>query len=138
MPSALLRCCPSPGCPELTTGGPCATHARVREQRRGSAASRGYGPKWKAFRLRFSGLLIAAGVAPACGASLPGLGPNTNAFSQCAAEGRLETNRLHLDHEPPLTDEERADVRTVCDIRRVGFLCERCHTAKTNRERRVA
>lgn len=43
-----LSICSVPGCPELTQGGPCATHKRAAEQRRGSAAQRGYsGKAWR-------------------------------------------------------------------------------------------
>lgn len=41
MPRA-LRVCPRPGCPELTTGGPCVTHQREADRRRGSRQQRGY------------------------------------------------------------------------------------------------
>src|SRR3990167_7821975 len=120
MPSALLRTCSAaPGCPNLTKGGPCPEHARAQEQQRGSAAKRGYGRPWARFRQRFIGMLIAAGLVPACGVSLP-TGPNTRAFSRCVEEGRLTVADLHLDHEPPLADEERQDAHAVQDIRRVG------------------
>jgi 5-methylcytosine-specific restriction protein A len=42
MPRA-LRVCPTPGCPELTSGGRCDTCKGAAEQRRGSARQRGYG-----------------------------------------------------------------------------------------------
>ena len=133
MPTALLRPCPAGGgtCPELTEGGPCPAHATQREQRRGSAASRGYGRRWEAFKWSFISALSAAGITPACGASLPG-GPHTKAYSRCAAEGRLEVRGLHLDHDPPLTDDERQHRRTVCDRARVGLLCPSCHARKTH------
>jgi hypothetical protein len=41
MPRA-MRVCPRPGCPELTTDGPCSAHQREREQRRGTRQQRGY------------------------------------------------------------------------------------------------
>jgi 5-methylcytosine-specific restriction protein A len=42
MPHA-LRVCPTPGCPELTTGGRCDAHTQAAEHHRGPARSRGYG-----------------------------------------------------------------------------------------------
>ena len=132
MPSALLRPCPGDGgrCPELVASGSCPKHARQVERRRGTASSRGYDSYWsKTFRPHFITLLIAAGLAPICGAALPG-GPSM-AYSRCAAEGVTNGRRLHLDHEPPLTTEERSDRRKVCDPKRVGFLCVACHSAKT-------
>jgi hypothetical protein len=48
MPAA--KVCPRPGCPELTTGGPCAVHRREAEQARGSRHERGYDAKHEALR----------------------------------------------------------------------------------------
>lgn len=43
------RICPR--CPSLTyKPGPCESCAKTREQARGSAASRGYGARWRALR----------------------------------------------------------------------------------------
>ena len=137
MPTALLRPCATPGCPELTTGGPCPTHARQREQHRGSAASRGYDHGWLRFRRWVRHRMIHLGIAPVCGSSLPG-GP-TMAHSACRADGRLtfqsaDGTDLHLDHDPPLRGEERKDPRAVCNPTRVTFLCRACHSAKTLKE----
>jgi hypothetical protein len=124
--------CTEPGCHELVRQGRCAAHARRIEQRRGSASSRGYGQAWKQFKPRFKAQLIALGIAPVCGARMPGA-PETM-DSQCRAEGRLNARRLHLDHTPPLTPSERLDRCAVCDPLRVQYLCESCHNAKTARE----
>lgn len=129
MPSALLRPCAHPGCPALTDGARCPQHRRQSEQRRGSAAQRGYGTAWRDFRLRFIRRLIALGIAPVCGSALPD-GPAMS-WSQCRRDGRLTHGSLHLDHEPPLRADQRADPRAVCDTQRVGFLCDQCHRAKT-------
>lgn len=132
-PAPLLRACAEPGCPELVQAGRCPAHARVVEQRRGTATSRGYDSHWtRIFRPWFIAQLIKHGIAPACGAALPG-GPSM-ADSHCKAEGRLNGRHLHLDHDPPLTDAERRDRRAVEDPTRVGFLCRECHGAKTQRE----
>jgi hypothetical protein len=135
MPSALLKACPGDGgtCPELVASGHCAKHQRLLEQRRGTATARGYDSYWsKVFRPRFMRLLIAAGVAPVCGAALPG-GPAMTS-STCRANGLLNDRHLHLDHNPPLRPEERAHRHLVCDPLRVGLLCEADHARKTQRE----
>jgi 5-methylcytosine-specific restriction enzyme A len=36
------RICPTPGCPNITTGGRCDTHQRQADQARGTATERGY------------------------------------------------------------------------------------------------
>lgn len=136
MPSALLKPCAQPGCPELVESGRCKTHERQKEQYRGSAASRGYDYTWTKFRARFFQMLVAAGVAPVCGAALPN-GPSGQ-HSKCKASGVLEDRNLHLDHEPPLRDEERSDPAKVCDPKRVQILCRACHSAKTLAEQRGA
>ena len=48
-----LRPCGHPGCPELVQSGRCAKHTREKEQRRGSAASRGYSGQWVKVRDRY-------------------------------------------------------------------------------------
>ncbi|AIQ63306.1 HNH endonuclease [Paenibacillus stellifer] len=50
MPSKPKRPCGQPGCPELTDKGYCDKHRKERDRRRGTAASRGYGHKWKVAR----------------------------------------------------------------------------------------
>lgn len=133
MPAASLRLCPG-GCHALTTGGPCPACARQRDQRRGSAASRGYGRAWLAFRPTFLARLVEAGIAPICGAALP-TGPSPEA-SQCQADGLFtyasaDGSSLHFDHEPPLRDDERSDPAKVCDPNRIVLLCAECHSIKT-------
>ena len=132
----MLKPCSEPRCPELVTAGRCQAHTKLKEQRRGSAASRGYDSHWsRVFRPLFIQMLIAAGVAPVCGAALPG-GPSM-AYSRCKAEGRLNAQRLHLDHDPPLRADERGDRRKVEDPLRVGFLCEADHARKTQAEQQA-
>lgn len=84
-------------------------------------------------------MLIEAGIAPVCGAVLPG-GPQTH-DSSCQAAGvqtfaNPDGSSLHLDHEPPLTDAERQDARSVCNAFRIQLLCSADHAIKTQRERR--
>ena len=131
-PSALLRGCSESGCPELVEEGKCAAHRRSFEQRRGSSAARGYGGTWRAFREWFRQHLIARGIAPVCGAALPD-GPSMSE-SRCRQAGILNDQKLELDHDPPLRHEERRDRAAVEDPKRVGFLCQSCHAAKTARE----
>ncbi len=95
----------------------------------GSSSSRGYGSAWQAFRRRFIAQLVQMNIIPVCGASLPS-GPQT-AHSRCRELGLMVGHGLHLDHEPPLTDAERANRAAVCDERRIQLLCSSCHAAKT-------
>lgn len=134
MPSALLRACSGSGCGgrNLVARGLCLDCARAVEQRRGTAASRGYDRYWLAFREKFPKLLLAAGLPRVCGASLPG-GPVMTA-SQCRARGILNAMGLHLHHDPPLRPEERGNHRIVCNPLRVGYLCSSCHSQETQRQ----
>lgn len=138
MPTAPLRPCPQSGCSVLTIGGPCADHARAREQRRGTAHQRGYTYRhWSTFRPRFLAMLVDAGIAPVCGAALPD-GPQTQ-HSQCHQDGLLtftsaDGSSLHLDHEPPLRQDERTNPDAVCDPQRIQLLCAACHARKTASE----
>lgn len=111
-------------------------HQKQVNQRRGSAAQRGYTWAWQRFRGYFIHLLMQAGITPVCGASLPD-GPKTQ-HSQCAREGRFTADDLHLHHEPPLEDWERSDMRRVCDPYRIQLLCESCHNTATRHWARTA
>lgn len=42
-----LKTCSTSGCPELVTGGRCDTCRGKAEQRRGTAAERGYNGRWR-------------------------------------------------------------------------------------------
>ena len=95
-PSALMRTCRAPGCPALVAHGRCPTHARQAERRRGSASSRGYDHRWRQVRERFFQRLIALGIAPVCGARLPGAPMTTDSW--CLAEGVLNAAHRHVDH----------------------------------------
>lgn len=135
MPTALLKPCPGGGgtCTQLVASGRCAEHARADEHQRGTATARGYDSHWsKVFRPWYLRQLIAHGIAPVCGAALPG-GPAMTA-STCKAQGRLNDRRLQLHHDPPLRDDERGDRRIVEDPRRVGLLCAADHAAETRRQ----
>lgn len=138
MPAAFERLCAG-GCGAIGVfrKGKCDACASRSERLRGTASARGYGVAWRAFRPVFVGILVAAGIVPACGASLPD-GPHTT-DSQCQAKGLVtmasdDGSDLALDHEPPLSDAERRDLRAVCDPHRIQLLCRSCHSAKTLRE----
>src|SRR5678816_2815161 len=112
MPNSPLRPCATAGCPTLVKRGHCPQHTTQINQRRGSAARRGYGSHWQRFRPYYINLLIQQHILPVCGARLPE-GPQT-AHSRCRAQGLLNGEDLQLDHEPPLTEEERKDPMKVC------------------------
>lgn len=132
LPAPLLHICAEPDCPELVARGRwCLAHEREHARHRGSAHSRGYTRRWREFKAWFIQRLIRAGIAPVCGARWPGEPPTGD--SLCQRDGRLTAVRLHLDHTPPLTDEERGNEQAVCDEHRVQLLCEACHNAKTAR-----
>jgi hypothetical protein len=113
-------------------------HARGLERQRGSAHARGYTRHWReSFKPWFIDLLIAADIAPVCGASLP-QGPAMT-YSLCKADGLLtftnpDGSALHLHHDPSLQPEERHDRRKVEDPARVGLLCLSCHSIATHGE----
>ena len=117
----------------MVPAGRCAACARTRETWRGSARARGYNGIWEGFRVVFIGLLVAAGIAPVCGATLPD-GPKTQ-DSECRRLG-LQTfasadgSSLHLDHDPPLQPSERRDASRVCDAARIQLLCASCHARR--------
>ena len=132
-PAALPRACMVAGCPERAGAGSgrCEAHRTVFDHevavRRGKTADRGLDTKhWRAFRERFAAMLIRAGVAPVCGASLPE-GPSV--ITKCRAAAVTNARRLELHHEPPLSPDERQDWRAVCDARRVVWACHDCHAA---------
>lgn len=131
MPDRPLRICGGCGAKVSKT---CPVCSAKREQARGSAHARGYGVTWRAFMGQFVALLIAAGVPPVCGATLPG-GPRTQ-DSQCRAQGLLtginpDGSALHGDHEPPLQEWERRHASIVCNPLRIQLLCRVCHSLKT-------
>ena len=134
MPFSSLRPCAG-GCGARVVAGRCPSCSHHTEQRRDTSHERGYTTAgWFRFRQRFIIQLLDAGIPVVCGAALPD-GPPTARFSLCTANGEMNSHRLELDHEPPLTDAERAravqgDRSAFDDPRRVGFLCAACHKHK--------
>ncbi|MFD7990747.1 HNH endonuclease [Streptomyces mexicanus] len=50
MPRRAMQVCPTPGCPELTTGGRCAACASKAAHRRPSPTAKGYDARWERTR----------------------------------------------------------------------------------------
>ena len=104
----LVRPCSIPGCPELTSGGPCAAHRRVRDVLRGKTAERGYDAVWR--RLRTAKLAAD----PFCELMI-------------LCEGRIATEVHHVH-----------PIRTHPELRlewsNLQSACKPCHSAETMRE----
>lgn len=139
MPAAPARpCAGSCGQVGIWSGPRCPACAQARDRQRGTSTQRGYDSRnWGHFRRQFLAMLVAAGIPPVCGATLPG-GPVTQ-DSACKAAGLQvfdndDGTGLHLDHEPPLTEAERLDPAAVCDPLRIQCLCRADHARKTRRE----
>jgi 5-methylcytosine-specific restriction enzyme A len=114
MPDAALRpCSADPRCPELSHGGPCASHRRARSQavdrRRGTARQRGYSARWA----RYSRMFLAT--HPLC--------------VRCEAEGRVTASQV-TDHVVP----HRGDAAKFWDPNNLAALCKPCHDRKTATE----
>lgn len=132
---APLRFCAQPGCSARVPRGYCAQHRRPSTARlpRPLTDLTYNNPRWRRFRaVEYPDMLLERGKLPTCGARLAD-GPSPH--SRCAALGRLNAERLHLDHDPPLAAWERSQPHLVCDPHRVAFLCISCHAARTNRDR---
>lgn len=91
MPSAALRSCLEPGCPELVERGRCPKHSRAVEQRRGSQRERGYNRSWEKASRQFKNQFPLCGMRP--GGRLP-------VMSRCHEQG-LTTAATQTDHVIP-------------------------------------
>ena len=115
MPWAPKRPCTYPGCPELTVDGRCEAHRRQERQeideRRGTAASRGYGARWRKAREAF------LRQHPLC--------------AECHASGRFAAATV-VDHIRP----HKGDRRLFWDRSNWQALCRECHDRKTAGEGR--
>ena len=132
MPERHAQACRVMGCPHPE---PCPLHGRVAtrmiyEQRRGSAAARGYDRRWRAFSARYFGELYALRVPRAglCGCRHPSAPATTD--SVCAATGHPQLATL-IDHIIPITG--KRDPR-LYDVSNLQGLCDRCHNQKRQRE----
>jgi len=111
-----MRVCPTSGCPELTTGGRCDDCRAKAEQRRGSAAKRGYGHKHST---RFRPGVLRKHPLCVCTDRQHGHGPQCLAPSAHAdhwPRDRTELVRLGLDPDDPQYGRG---------------LCQPCHSSET-------
>lgn len=112
MPGRPLRPCSHPGCSTLVTRGFCESHQSSRyDIRRGSAAERLYGFKWRKARRNH------LEAEPFCRA--------------CRGDGRLKPATV-VDHITP----HRGNLDLFWDRGNWQSLCKDCHDAKTLAERR--
>jgi len=113
MPQAPRRPCAQPGCPALVGRGEryCQAHQaaqrRAYDDKRGSAASRGYGARWRRYRL------MCLRRHPLCQA------PGCTRPAEC------------VDHIVPVSG---ADDPGFWIVSNHQGLCLRCHSAKTAAE----
>ena len=103
----LVRPCSIPGCPELTSGGPCAAHRRVRDVLRGKTAERGYDAVWR--RLRTAKLAAD---------------PFCELMILCAGRIATEVHHVHPIRTHPELRLEWSNLQSAC---------KPCHSAKTMR-----
>ena len=126
------RCVGAVGCaePPLADRGTCAKHTRVEvvvdNKRRGSAASQGYGARWRHYRAWY------LTEYPCCGDRADGA-PRTR-DSICQAIGRLR-RAIVVDHVRPVTGPEDP---SFFNEKAHQALCASCHNAKRQRERKRA
>ena len=140
----ILRPCSTPGCPELTSGGPCEQHRRARQrehdERRGSSRDRGYDADHRRLRIlcfqRDGWRCVDCGWEPTIVADFRQYGLGDPPTDRVLAELRDRHNRrerhLHADHQVPI--EDRPDLRL--DLDNLRTRCDGCHRAKTVRETR--
>ena len=127
MPLAARTACTVFGCDELS---PCSQHGRQAKQRatddrRGSASSRGYGSRWRAYREGFLRRFPRCGDRPA---SAP-----TTTDSACKAQGRVTVGSV-VDHIVPVYGPNDP---TFYREDNHQSLCPPCHDAKRSRESRI-
>lgn len=110
MPSRPKKPCSWPGCQELTTERFCEKHKKQerkqQDERRGTAAQRGYDARWRKARERF------LRENPLC--------------VECLRAGRL-TPATEVDHRIP----HRGNYDLFWDVSNWQALCKQCHSRKT-------
>lgn len=113
MPYKIKRPCNKPGCPELTHDRYCPEHAKERlyDNRRGSAADRGYDARWRKYRE------IYLKLHPLC------------ACDDCKKKG-LPLPADVVDHIRP----HRGSKKLFWDPKNHQAMNSRCHSRKTARE----
>lgn len=93
MPSAALRPCAEPRCPELVKSGRCAKHAKQVDRARGTATERGYDWAWAKYsKARLQRL-------PVCGMREDGTLDAEH--SRCVQQGRTTPAEV-TDHIVPM------------------------------------
>jgi 5-methylcytosine-specific restriction protein A len=106
MPQRPPSPCLQPGCPALVSGGTrCAEHTRRRERLRGSAHARGYGARWRTYRLTF------LRAHPLC--------------ELCTAANRVEPATV-VDHRV----DHKGNMDLFWEPSNHRALCKRCHDAR--------
>ena len=119
----------------VSRAGRCPDCLRAFEaRRRGNRSLRYCENWWMAFKKRWLGELVAAGIAPVCGATMVD-GPRTNP-SQCKAAGLLtfasrDGSALHFHHEPSLSEAEQTLRAAILDKNRIVLCCAECHNRAT-------
>lgn len=111
MPTAALRPCTAPGCPQLVARGRCEVHARAAQQAyestRVSSSARGYNHNWRKLRL------MVLREEPLC---------------RTCSEAGLTVAATDVDHTIALRKggtNERSNLVPMCHS---------CHSIKTNEE----
>jgi 5-methylcytosine-specific restriction endonuclease McrA len=131
-----------PRCPELTPGGPCEQHRRVRQRehdaRRGTPSSRGYNADHRRLRVRCfqrdGWRCVDCGWEPDLVRDFRkydlGDPPVDRILDELRARFSQHVRHLHADHQIPI--EQRPDLRL--DLDNLRTRCNLCHGAKTMRE----
>jgi hypothetical protein len=140
--AGILRPCSTPGCRQLTAGGPCESHRRARQRehdvRRGNSTERGYDAGHLRLRIlcfqRDGWKCVDCGWEPDIVADFRHLALGDPSIDRILSELRDRHNRgerhLHADHQVPIA--KRPDLRLELDNLRTR--CDGCHRAKTRRE----
>ena len=140
----ILRPCSTPGCPELSSAGPCESHRRTRQlehdERRGTSAERGYDADHRRLRIlcfqRDGWRCVDCGWEPDIvsvfrEADLGAL-PTDKVLDELRARHNRRERHLHADHQVPI--QQRPDLRL--DLDNLRTRCDVCHRGKTVRESR--
>lgn len=132
MPSKLAQACRVMGCQSMM---PCQTHgrkvaARQYDRARGSAASRGYGRRWRAYVGWLFAELWRLKVPRAglCGCRHPSAPVTSD--SRCMMDGLSKLAEV-VDHIVPVKGKNDP---TFYDTANHQLLCHACHNAKRQRE----
>jgi len=109
MPSKPLRPCKQIGCKELSKNTYCELHTKHYDTKRGNSAERGYGAKWRKYRITFLSL---------------------NPFCVRCLEKNIHTLATVVDHIKP----HKGNMTLFWDSNNHQGLCKGCHDTKTVKE----